>query len=428
MIDAKARDAFRVLHTADWHLGKLLGEHSRETEHTQFLQQLLANIHDHDVDALIIAGDVFDSANPPQSALAQYYDFLSKLYRETDCCVVVIGGNHDSPGNLEAPRQLLRSLRTYVVGAKPAESANMVIPLPSPEAPRLLVAALPFLRDRDLRVGQSGQNAADIQKDLVKGIRQCYVEAAATARATSKAPMPILATGHLTVTGCTTSDSERDVHIGGLGAVTADVFPSDFAYVALGHLHRPQKAGVDHVRYSGSPIALSFSESKDSKELRLLDFDARGLALQQSLPVPAFRQLVQITTRPDTFSADLARFIPKAGPLKTWVEIIVEDPVPGENLYDLAQKQAVGRDFEVIRVVSKRTKALTGASLGETDPAGDLDQALSDPRKVFEMRLEREPGLLDADKEALRLAFTELCEIQAHKVADLGGAKMGGRS
>ena len=428
MIDAKARDAFRVLHTADWHLGKLLGEHSRETEHAQFLQLLLESIKNHGVDAVVIAGDVFDSANPPQSALAQYYDFLSRLYRETDCCVVVIGGNHDSPGNLEAPRQLLRSLRTYVVGAKPALCPELIIPLPSPEAPRLLVAALPFLRDRDLRVGQSGQNATDIQKDLVKGIRQCYVEAAATARATSKAPLPILATGHLTVTGCTTSDSERDVHIGGLGAVTADIFPSDFAYVALGHLHRPQKAGVEHVRYSGSPIALSFSESKDSKELRLLDFDARGLALQQSLPVPAFRQLVQITTRPDTLAADLARFIPKACLLKTWVEIIVEDPVPGENLYDLAQKQAAGRDFEVIRVVSKRSRELTGASLGETDPAGDLDQALSDPRNVFEMRLEREPGLLNADKEALRLAFTELCEIQAHRAAEPVGAKMGGRS
>lgn len=427
MIDAKARDAFRVLHTADWHLGKLLGEHSREAEHTQFLQLLLESIKNHGVDALVIAGDVFDSANPPQSALAQYYDFLSKLYRETECCVVVIGGNHDSPGNLEAPRQLLRSLRTYVVGARPAEPRDLVIPLPSPEAPRLLVAALPFLRDRDLRVGQSGQNAAEIQKELAKGIRNCYVEAAAASLASAKGTLPILATGHLTVTGCTSSDSERDIHIGGLGAVTADVFPPEFKYVALGHLHRPQKAGFEHIRYSGSPIALSFSEASDSKEVRLIDFDAEGVTRQQSLPIPAFRQFAQITTRPDKFSEDLARFTPNPGALSAWVEVIVEDPVTGENLFELAQKQAAGRNFEVVRVVAKRSRELTGATLGEADPVNNLDEILSNPRQVFEMRLEREPGLQDEDKKALRLAFTELCEIQAHKAAELGGARMGGR-
>ncbi len=427
MINAKTRDGLRVLHTADWHLGKPLGEYSREPEHAQFLEFLFGAIQQHAVDALVIAGDVFDSANPPQAALGQYYDFLSRLYRDTTCQVIVVGGNHDSPGTLEAPRQLLRSLRTCVVGAKPDRLADLVVPLPSVNDPRLLVAAVPFLRDRDLRVGQSGQTATQIQRELVKGIRACY--AAATEAATTAAagqPLPILATGHLTVKGCKASESEREIHIGGLGAVTADVFPPELAYVALGHLHRPQTAGPDHVRYSGSPIALSFSEATDHKEVRVLDFEGAGLAAQQGLPIPVFRQLAQLRTRPDTLAADLAAFAPAPCPLTPWVEVIVEDPAPGDNLYDLAQKHAAGRGFEVIRVVAKRSTDLTGTGGGEADPTEGLDQVLTDPNLVFGMRLEQEPGLGAEDKAELRVAFAELCEIQAHKAAEAGAATKGG--
>ncbi len=427
MITAKPRGIFRALHTADWHLGKPLGEHSREPEHAYFLKFLHETIVAHQVDALVVAGDVFDSANPPQTALAQYYDFLSRLYRETLCAVVVVGGNHDSPGNLEAPRLLLKSLRTHVIGSRTERLEDMLVPLPSPENPQLVVAGVPFLRDRDLRLGQSGQSAADIQRELVKGIRACYAGVAEAAKKLAQG-RPVMATGHLTVVGCKNSDSEREIHIGGLGAVTAEVFPSEFAYVALGHLHRPQRAGADHARYSGSPFALSFGEAADIKELRLLDFDSQGLSAQHSLPVPVSRQLAQIRARPERLEAELKSFRPTDSPLPCWVEVVVEDPAPGDNLFELAQKHAQGRGYEVIRVLTKRTTELTGTQDTGAETETELDQALADPKKIFDLRLERESGLNEEEKVVLRLAFTELCEIQAEKAEEPAGVRTGGHA
>ena len=142
---------FRVLHTADWHLGKMLGDYSREEEQGLFLEWLLGVIRDRDVDALVVAGDVFDSAYPPQGALRLYYDFLSALYRTTDCAVVVVAGNHDSATQIEAPKGVLGALRVRVVGAMPEDPEDALVVLPDKEDPRLVVAAVPFLRDRDLR-------------------------------------------------------------------------------------------------------------------------------------------------------------------------------------------------------------------------------------------------------------------------------------
>ena len=157
-IQPKPAGAYRVLHTADWHLGKMLGEHSRMEEHARFLRFLLQSIREQGVDLLIVAGDVFDSANPPQSAEAQYYNFLSELFRQGGCAVIVVAGNHDSPAHLEAPRQILKALGAHVIGAWPSIPDEVVVPLPNAKSPQLVVTAVPFLRDRDVRTGQSGQS------------------------------------------------------------------------------------------------------------------------------------------------------------------------------------------------------------------------------------------------------------------------------
>ena len=263
----KSAGAFRVLHTADWHLGKLLGDLSREEEHSRFLDFLLETIVAEEVDALVIAGDLFDSANPPQSAQRQYYAFLSQLYAARECAVVVVAGNHDSPAQLEAPRDVLTTLRATVVGRA---LEDPVLLLPDSESPRLALAAIPFLRDRDLRSGQMGQGAEAIRQALVDGIARRYSDAG---EAVEGLGVPAMATGHLTVSGAKASDSERDIHVGGLGTVSAKIFPQVFDYVALGHLHRPQACGeADHIRYSGSPIPLSFSEALDTKSVQIADF------------------------------------------------------------------------------------------------------------------------------------------------------------
>ena len=160
---------FASCHTADWHLGKTLNDQSRDEEHELFLNWLLKIIDEHAVDVLVVAGDVFDSANPPQLAQSRYYDFVSQLHKDTNCSLIVTAGNHDSPLQLEAPRQVLQALDTHVVGFLPEDPASRLIVLPSPDNPRLVIAAIPFLRDRDLRKGYAGQNEKDIQKALAAG-------------------------------------------------------------------------------------------------------------------------------------------------------------------------------------------------------------------------------------------------------------------
>ena len=237
VIPQKPKDSFRILHTADWHLGKLLGDQSRDEEHARFLTWLLAAVKEHDVDAIILAGDVFDTANPPQSALGRYFDFVSGLFRQGDCSLVVIAGNHDSAAQLEAPKQVLDALNVHVAGFLAEKPEARLLYLPKDQDPKVAIAMMPFLRDRDLRVGKAGESADDIRAQVVAGIRERYAESADAVK-DAGISCPALATGHLTVLGTKTSDSERDIHIGGLGAVTIDSFPDTFAYVALGHLHR----------------------------------------------------------------------------------------------------------------------------------------------------------------------------------------------
>lgn len=415
-VQPKPAGAYRVLHTADWHLGKMLGDHSRAAEHTLFLRFLLQAIQEQAVDLLIVAGDVFDSANPPQSAEAQYYNFLSELFHQGGCAVVVVAGNHDSPAHLEAPRQVLQALGAHVIGAWPASPAEVLVLLPDAKTPRLVVAAVPFLRDRDVRTGQTGQNAAEIQQALVAGITRRYAEAAEAAKPWLEQGIPLLAIGHLTVNGATPSDSERAIHVGGLGAVSAECFPAVFDYVALGHLHRPQSAGGrEQVVYAGSPIPLSFGEAEDQKCVRLLDFVDGELASQTTLPIPVARRLAQVRTSRHTLAADMAAFQPGASELAAWVEVVVTDPLAGENLAGRAQELAAGRGFEILRVVNSRSPEVAGPGAPDSGSITDSVNLLAEPAKVFAHRLAQEQALTAEEREGLVIVFQELLNLHAER-------------
>ncbi len=401
----KSDATFRVLHTADWHLGKTLNDQPRDEEHELFLNWLLKIIDECAVDVLVIAGDVFDSANPPQLAQTRYYDFVSQLYKNTNCSLIVTAGNHDSPLQLEAPRQVLHALGAHVVGFLPEDPASRLIVLPSPDNPRLVIAAIPFLRDKDLRKGYAGQDESDIQQALTDGIKKRYEETAEATAKWSKKGVPILATGHLTVMGTSKTDSEREIHIGGLGAVSTDVFPDIFSYVALGHLHRPQTPD-NHVCYSGSPIALSFSEANDTKEVQILDFADGTLKTQTPIPVPVFRRLTQTRTSWDDLSEAISNFNPDTGELETWVEVVVKDAGFGEDINEAVQSLVAKREFKVLKVLRE------GATLPEP-PVGneDIETLLDDPTKVFEHRLEQEPNMDKEHKQELKIAFAQLLDL-----------------
>ena len=403
----KSKGALRVLHTADWHFGKMLGDLSRQEEHTRFLSWLLDVLVKEKVDVLLIAGDIFDTANPPQAAERMYFEFLASVYRATKCCVVITGGNHDSPAHLEAPGRVLRTLNVHVVGALPDDIGDLIVPVPTNKDPQLLIAAVPFLRDRDLRTGAFGQTADDIREELREGIEAVYQRAA---DACSDSGVAMLAAGHLTVAGARVSDSERDVHVGGLGKVDHKIFPEVFDYVALGHLHRPQSMGTEAIRYSGSPIPLSFSECEDEKEVRLLDFEGGELTGNQSLPIPFTRRLMQVKTSRLELESVLSQLTVEKGALPTWVEITVETQNSSENLFELARSLTEDRldDFEIVRVQARRHREAT--ALSEKDSAGfeDVDTLLDSPREVFERRLAVSGEMSDEDMKQMRVAFDEL--------------------
>lgn len=412
-IPAKPEGAFRILHTADWHLGKQLNEQSRDEEHARFLEWLLGAAKEHRVDAVVLAGDVFDTANPPQSAQRRYYDFVSKLHWQGGCTLVVIGGNHDSAAQLEAPKQVLRALDVHVAGGLPENPEDRILLLPDNKAPKVALALVPFLRDRDLRVGRAGEGADEIRAALVEGIRRRYEETAEAWRACGAA-CPVVATGHLTVAGAKTSEGEREIHIGGLGAVGADCFPEDFGYVALGHLHRPQvvDGGAGRVRYAGSPIPLSFGEAGNGKEVRILDVGT-GEIVQHGLPIPEFRRLAQIRTDSAELEETLEKFDPGDGGLEAWVEVVVEDASVAGDLVERVRQAAEGRNFEVLKVVLGRSAGDGGIGIGE-DPGDEeeIGSLLDRPRDVFARLLDkREDEFDDEQRGALTAAFDRLVEM-----------------
>ncbi|MFM7603980.1 MAG: exonuclease subunit SbcD, partial [Prosthecobacter sp.] len=305
----------RILHTADWHLGARLVERDRLPEHAAFLDWLLDTLRSEKIDALLVSGDVFDAANPPQDAVALYFDFLKRLADLQTVQAVITGGNHDSASHLNAPRELLKRFDVHVFGH--AGETNVV------DLGGVVVAAVPFLRERDLRQATAGETITAVHEQLRAAIRAHYAGQLDACRQLAQG-RPVIAMGHLTVLGATTSDSERDIHIGNLGAVGADLF-NGFDYTALGHLHRPQKvASLETIRYSGSPIALSFSEAADKKSVAVLDTQGMNI---ETLAIPTTRQLIRATVDRATLATDL-----QTVPAGSWAEITVKLNAPEPDL------------------------------------------------------------------------------------------------
>lgn len=411
---------YRILHTADWHLGKMLNEKSREEELGQFLDWLLGVVKEFQIDAIILAGDVFDTASPPQSAIQQYFNFVSALFKQGGCALVVVAGNHDSAAHLEAPRRVLQALNVHVVGFLADDPKDRLLCLPDAKNPLVAMAMVPFLRDRDLRTSKSGESAAEIQAQLVEGIKNRYAETAEATRSMGLA-CPVIGLGHLTVVGARPCDSERDIHIGGLGAVKPDIFDDAYAYVALGHLHRPQAADqAGRIRYAGSPIALSFSEAGDAKEVRILDVTPDGLT-QSSLVIPNVRRLVQLRTTRADLAAGLATITTEGGHLKTWVEVVIEDATLQDDLNEEVRRLSEGKDFEVLKVLRGLSPVMAGMGVveGVTDDEA-INTLLDNPLHVFEHLLKEHQ--LDESEEAqmLKTTFARLVEMEAE--AGSGGA------
>ncbi|MBV6499753.1 MAG: Nuclease SbcCD subunit D [Prosthecobacter sp.] len=400
----------RILHTADWHLGARLVERDRLPEHAAFLDWLIDTLRAEKIDALLVSGDVFDAANPPQDAVALYFDFLKRLADLKTVQAVITGGNHDSASHLNAPRELLKRFDVHVFGHA---GENNIVDLGG-----CVVAAVPFLRERDLRQATAGETITAVHEQVRAAIRAHYAVQLAACRQLAQG-RPVIAMGHLTVLGATTSDSERDIHIGNLGGVGADLFEG-FDYTALGHLHRPQKvAGLETLRYSGSPIALSFSEAADAKSVVILDLQTHSPAPIllpmnpsdgqknegrridiQLLPIPAARQIIRASANRATLAADL-----QTVPAGSWAEITVKLDAPEPDLDRQVREATAGR-FDVLKVLAD----LPATAATPWQPTGPALHDLQ-PRDVFRELLQEKQ--LPSDE--LSTVFDELLTLREEK-------------
>jgi exonuclease SbcD len=406
----------RVLHTADWHLGQhFLTGQERSTEQQAFLDWLLLTVREQGIDALVIAGDIFDTQTPSYTAQELYYTFLVKM-QATGCRdIVVVGGNHDSPTMLNASRQLLRQLRIHVVGGVPADPAEQVLHLAGPAGETgLVVCAVPFLRDRDIRLAVAGETPDDRQIRIRQSIAGHYAALAGhdAVRRLREQDIAVLATGHLYAAGGEAREgAERDVHIGGLGLVGAEHFPAAFDYVALGHLHRPQVVGGRaHIRYSGSPVPLSFTEADDKQQVLLLEFAGAGAPTITALPVPVARRLQRFHGTLEEVEAEILAYDNDAFPLVAWADVRVRS--------DEAPAEVQRRVQAVLQLQKARVLAPRGVRHQRATQVPDLAAdasplALLHELTVAEVFSRRVAGLPPERAAALTATFGELRQLLA---------------
>lgn len=408
----------RVLHTSDWHLGHTLHEVPRVEEHAAFLEWLLALLVEQQVDALLIAGDVFDSANPPAEAQRAFYAFLAAARaRLPRLDIVVIGGNHDSAARLDAAGPILGALGVHMIGGLPREGRDVlwdrvVVTLHDAAGdPAARVLALPYLRPADLPRVEASDDP------LIDGVRLLYAEGLEAARAERGPGEALLAMGHCYMTGSSLSElSERRILGGNQHALPVDIFPDDVAYVALGHLHLAQRVGGrDSVRYSGSPIPLAIDEERYRHQVELVTFEGEAMASRQEILIPRSVPILRIPKDGprilDEVLALIAGLDARDPGLAEWrrpyLELSVLLPKPEPDLRRRVDEALAGKAARLVRVGVKRTG--TGGALGDAEPAKSLADLR--PDEVFLLCYER--SFKDPPSPALLDAFAELVE-QAH--------------
>lgn len=378
----------RVLHTSDWHLGHTLrGEVSREHEHAAFLAWLLATCQGEAIDALVITGDIFDSATPPASAETMWFEFLAAARRAMPALdIIAIAGNHDSPARLGASSSVLRELGVHVIGGLPRteegaiDGARVLVPIAGGQA---LVAAVPFLRP------------VDVPAHVEDPLASIYAEVLEIARARRTPAQALIVTGHLYVAGADTEYlSERRVSVGGVEAAPLRLFPDDIDYVALGHIHRAQRVGRESIRYAGAPIALALDEAGYRHQAVAIDFTAGRVTQIRALPVP---QIVEIVRIPRRGAAPLAEVLAAVAALpaaeagvrdeaRPYLEIVVALDRPEPKLRTQVEAALAGKRPRLVYLHVEHTG--DRAALGDRVTARRLAEL--DPREVFAKMWARE--------------------------------------
>nr|WP_286009783.1 exonuclease SbcCD subunit D C-terminal domain-containing protein [Salinicola sp. S1-1-2] len=372
-----------MIHTADWHLGQSFHGQERHAEHRAFLDWLLVTLQARQPDALLIAGDVFDVVNPSLRAQELLYDFIVSAHAALpELTIVMIAGNHDSGSRIELPAPLMRRLRTHALGRVHwlddgrLDCDHLLVPLPDHHGDvRAWCLALPFLRPAEVTGG-------DVT-DYRDGIARVHRELIAAAEARRQPGQALVAMSHAHLTGAAVSEaSERPIVIGGEESIPASLFPPAIAYVALGHLHRPQQVGEPRIRYSGSPLPLDFSESHYPHQVLEVTLAEAQVEHIESLAIPRHVALTRVGPGDlEAVEATIATLeIDPELPRERWpwLEVRVELETPRPDLRARIEAAIADKPLRLLRIHSRYPNADT-TDTEHTD--ADLDTLT--PQEVF---------------------------------------------
>ncbi|MGX9777395.1 exonuclease SbcCD subunit D C-terminal domain-containing protein [Janthinobacterium aestuarii] len=403
----------RLLHTSDWHLGQTLHNFERGYEHQRFLDWLLDTLVAEQADVLLVAGDVFDNANPSAASQKQLYVFLQQARARLPALqLVVVAGNHDSAGRLEAPGPLLAAHGTHVIGHLLRDEAGnidlerLLLPLAGSDGQvQAWCLAVPFLRPGDVPKLPAG----DTQDAYLGGIALLYRQLADLALARRQPGQAIVAMGHCHMVGGEMSnDSERRIVIGGTEMLPSGIFDTAIAYAALGHLHKAQAVGgQDHIRYCGSPIPLSFAEVHYRHQVLCLDIDGEALQSVRAIEVPRAVPLLRVPATPAPINEVLAQLaaldVPAAPPeAQPFLEVRVrlDAPEPG-----LRTRIETALDGKPVRLAKIETSSAARSSTPENLTLDQLAQLQPDDifRRLYLQKYGKEapPEQLSALAELL---------------------------
>ncbi|WP_409026742.1 exonuclease SbcCD subunit D C-terminal domain-containing protein [Janthinobacterium sp. SUN098] len=403
----------RLLHTSDWHLGQTLHNFERGYEHQRFLDWLLDTLVMEQVDVLLVAGDVFDNANPSAASQKQLYVFLQQARARLPALqLVVVAGNHDSAGRLEAPGPLLAAHGTHVIGHVlrgddgQIDLERLLLPLTGNDGQvQAWCLAVPFLRPGDVPKLPAG----DTQDAYLGGIALLYRQLADLALARRRPGQAIVAMGHCHMVGGEMSnDSERRIVIGGTEMLPSGIFDTSIAYAALGHLHKAQAVGgQEHIRYCGSPIPLSFAEVNYRHQVLCLDIDGEALQSVRAIAVPRAVPLLRVPATPAPIAEVLEQLaaldVPDApAEAQPFLEVRVrlDAPEPG-----LRTRIETALDGKSVRLAKIETSSAARSSAPENMTLDQLGQLQPDDifRRLYQQKYAKEapPELLSALAELL---------------------------
>ena len=411
----------RLLHTADWHIGQTLHNFERFYEHQCFLDWLLEQAIEQEADALLVSGDVFDNANPSSAAQNQLYRFLKNAKEHCPHLnIVLIAGNHDSPGRLEAPSPLLSLFNTVVIGHVSRDTSGeinlerIVVPLKNLDG-RIVAwcLAVPFLRPGDVpRIETEGD-------PYTEGIALLYRKALDLALSRREPGQAIVALGHChMVGGQISADSERKIVIGGAEALPSGTFAASIAYAALGHLHRAQAiTGQTHLRYAGSPLPMSFAEIGYTHQIVRIDLDGESVRSIESIPVPRFVELMRVPENPGFFTEVLEELEALTVPnrpveLQPYLDVRIRLDAPEPGLRARVEAALSGKPVRLAKIETTSASAAAGQTTGPV-ALDDLDRLR--PDDIFK-KLYRQEYEEDAP-ETLLGAFAEVIDEPAEENA-----------